>query len=70
MRRPYGATADALLLQQVAFKCPSLDDVIEFCGCLVEVGAKIEYTVTHVNAIALYFYDPDGNRAEVYWVPA
>jgi catechol-2,3-dioxygenase len=61
------AAADALLLQQVAFKCPSLDDVIEFYGCQVEGVAKIEYTVTHGNAIAVYFYDPDGNRGEVYW---
>jgi catechol-2,3-dioxygenase len=61
------AAADARLLQQVAFKYPSLDGVIEFYGCLVEVGAKIEYTVTHGNAIAVYFHDPDGNRAEVYW---
>jgi catechol-2,3-dioxygenase len=28
---------------------------------------KIEYTITHSNAIAVYLYDPGGNRAEGYW---
>jgi catechol-2,3-dioxygenase len=61
------ASEDGLLLQQMSFKCPSLDDVIEFHRRLVETGAKIDYTVTHGNAIAVYFSDPEGNRAEVYW---
>lgn len=56
-----------LLLQQVSFKCPTLTDVIDFYRRLVEAGTRIEYTVTHGNAIGVYFYDPEGNRAEVYW---
>jgi catechol-2,3-dioxygenase len=34
---------------------------------LVAAGAPILYTVTHGNAIACYFRDPDGNICEVYW---
>lgn len=59
--------ADERWLQQISFKCPTLDDVIEFYRRLVETGTPIEYTVTHGNAIGVYFYDPEGNRAEVYW---
>ena len=28
---------------------------------------KIERIVTHGNAFGIYFRDPEGNRAEVYW---
>jgi catechol-2,3-dioxygenase len=55
------------VLQQVSFKCSSLDDVIGYYRRFKETGTKIQYTVTHGNAIGVYFYDPDGNRCEVYW---
>ena len=58
---------DELWLQQISFKCPTLRDVIDFHRRLVETDTRIEYTVTHGNAIGVYFYDPEGNRAEVYW---
>jgi catechol-2,3-dioxygenase len=58
---------DALVLQQISFRCPTLDDVVAFYQRLIAAGTKIEYTVTHGNAIGVYFYDPEGNRAEVYW---
>jgi hypothetical protein len=59
--------SEVLVLQQISFRCPTLDDVIDFYQRLVDAGTKIEYTVTHGNAIGVYFYDPEGNRAEVYW---
>jgi catechol 2,3-dioxygenase-like lactoylglutathione lyase family enzyme len=64
-----GRTAgrDELLLQQISFRCPSLADVKEYYDRLVAAGVRIEYTVTHGNAIGVYFYDPEGNRLEVYW---
>ncbi|GAB3364747.1 VOC family protein [Modestobacter lapidis] len=61
------AAAGELWLQQISFRCSTLEDVIEFHQRFVEHGVKIEYTVTHGNAIGVYFYDPDGNRCEVYW---
>jgi hypothetical protein len=33
----------------------------------VAAGAPILYTVTHGNAVACYFRDPDDNICEVYW---
>ncbi|WP_155054423.1 VOC family protein [Streptomyces blattellae] len=64
-----GRTAEpgAMLLQQISFRCPTLQDVIDFYRKLVAEGVRFEYTVTHGNAIGVYFYDPEGNRLELYW---
>ncbi|MEU9342682.1 VOC family protein [Streptomyces sp. NPDC048278] len=64
-----GRTADrgTMLLQQISFRCPTLEDVIGFYRRLVAQNVPIEYTVTHGNAIGVYFYDPEGNRCELYW---
>ena len=67
------AAADTTLLQQVSFRATSLDDVKRVHQNLCDSGARIQYVVTHGNAIGVYFFDPDGNRCEVYWptgVPA
>lgn len=61
------APAGTKILQQVAFRCESLSDVIGFWRRLVEHDANIIYTSTHGNAISCYFQDPDGNTLEVYW---
>ena len=58
--------ADALVLQQVSFRCDTLDDVIGFYHRLREHGVEIDVTGTHGNAITLYFFDPEDNRCEVY----
>ncbi|WP_329025935.1 VOC family protein [Streptomyces sp. NBC_00690] len=56
-----------LWLQQISFRCPSLEDVLAYYQRFREHNVRIEYTVTHGNAIGVYFFDPDGNRCEVYW---
>lgn len=61
------APADAKLVQQVAFRCKSLEDVIEVHQKLRRAKVKIDMTVSHGNAVGVYFYDPDGNRCEMYW---
>jgi catechol-2,3-dioxygenase len=58
---------DALLLQQVSFRCDSLDDVIGFYQRLKERDVEFDMIVSHGNAVGLYFRDPEGNRCEVYW---
>jgi catechol-2,3-dioxygenase len=55
------------VLQQVSFRCSTLDDVIGYFQRFVTTGTEIQYAVTHGNAIGVYFFDPDGNRCEVYW---
>jgi catechol 2,3-dioxygenase-like lactoylglutathione lyase family enzyme len=56
-----------VLLQQVSFRCDTVEEVMAFHQRLKQAGVKIEQVVTHGNAIGVYFFDPDGNRFEVYW---
>jgi catechol-2,3-dioxygenase len=56
-----------LMLQQVSFHCSELDDMIAYDRRFREHGVHIDMVVTHGNAIGIYFYDPEGNRCEVYW---
>ena len=55
------------LLQQIAFRCAALADVIEYWKRFKANQVKIMYTITHGNAISCYFKDPDDNILEVYW---
>ncbi|HKN02155.1 MAG TPA: VOC family protein [Candidatus Binataceae bacterium] len=58
---------EARVLQQVSFRCNSLDDVIGFYRRLKQRGIKFDMVVSHGNAVGVYFYDPEGNRIETYW---
>ena len=58
---------NAQLLQQVSFRCDSLDDVIGYYRTFREHQVPIDMIVSHGNAVGLYFRDPEGNRCEVYW---
>ena len=46
----------------------SLDDLRAFRRRLVAEGYRIEGVVNHASAIGCYFFDPEGNRTEVFWV--
>lgn len=59
--------ADGALIQQISFRCPQLSDVIGFYRRLVAENARFDMIVSHGNAVGVYFYDPEGNRCEVYW---
>ena len=61
------SSRDALMVQQIAWRCDSLDDVIAFHYRLKECNVTLDMEVSHGNAIGIYFYDPEGNRNEVYW---
>ena len=61
------APRDAMVVQQVSFRCNSLEDIRQYHQRFQERNVPIEYEVHHGNAVAIYFYDPDGNRCEVYW---
>ena len=58
---------DALLLQQVSFRCNSLEDVIGYYKRFKQHNVQFDMIVSHGNAVGLYFRDPEGNRCEVYW---
>lgn len=62
------AADDAKLIQQISLRVASLDDLRIFRRRLVAEGYRIEGVVNHASAIGCYFFDPEGNRTEVFWV--
>jgi catechol-2,3-dioxygenase len=61
------AAADARLIQQVSFRCAELEDVLGFYQRFRKHDVTLDMVVSHGNAVGVYFYDPEGNRCEVYW---
>jgi catechol-2,3-dioxygenase len=57
----------AMMLQQISFRCNTLADVLEFYARFKAERVIFDQVVTHGNAIGVYFFDPEGNRCEVYW---
>jgi catechol-2,3-dioxygenase len=57
---------DAHVVQQVSFRCASLGDVTGYHRLLQERSVDLDMVVSHGNAIGVYFFDPEGNRVEVY----
>ena len=55
------------LVQQISFKVASIDDLKSFHSRLVGEGVQVEQIVSHGNALGLYFFDPEGNRVELYY---
>lgn len=54
-------------IQQISFAVDSLSAVLNYRARLADYGATIDSELSHGNAVGLYFYDPEGNRIEVYW---
>jgi catechol-2,3-dioxygenase len=61
------ATQDVKLIQQVSFRVNHLPDLIEFHQKFIEHDVVFDMVVSHGNAFGIYFFDPEGNRCEVYW---
>jgi catechol-2,3-dioxygenase len=59
---------DPHLIQQISMRVAMLDDLRSFRRLLVAEGYRIEGVVNHASAIGCYFFDPEGNRTEVFWV--
>src|ERR687885_1883918 len=62
-----GGRGDGKVMQQLSFRTGSVGEVREYWRRLVAEGARIAETITHGNAVSVYFYDPEGNRLEIYW---
>jgi catechol-2,3-dioxygenase len=60
------AMPDTKLVQQVSFRVDSVESLLEFHRRFKEAGVKVQQEVTHGNAYGIYFWDPEGNRIEVY----
>jgi catechol 2,3-dioxygenase-like lactoylglutathione lyase family enzyme len=59
---------DPQLIQQISMRVGSLDDLRAFHRRLRAEGYRIERVVNHASAIGCYFFDPEGNRTEVFWL--
>jgi catechol 2,3-dioxygenase len=59
---------DPHLIQQISMRVATLDDLREFHRRLRTEGYRIERVVNHASAIGCYFFDPEGNRTEVFWL--
>ena len=58
---------DAKVIQQLSFKVPTIQDLREYRRRLLDEGITIERIVSHGNAFGIYFFDPEGNRCELYY---
>ena len=63
----FGSRGEKTCVQQISFSCESPEDVLGYYRRFKEHGVKFDRVVSHGNAIGLYFFDPEGNRCEVYW---
>lgn len=51
---------------QISWRVESLEDLRAFHRRFEEEGVRVQQEVTHGNAFGIYFFDPEGNRNEVY----
>ncbi|WP_200309303.1 VOC family protein [Streptomyces adelaidensis] len=66
LQRGRTAMQGAKLTHQVSWRVDSLETVIDFHHRFRDEGIEVQQEVTHGNAIGIYFFDPEGNRNEVY----
>jgi catechol 2,3-dioxygenase-like lactoylglutathione lyase family enzyme len=62
------ASEDPHLIHQISMRVSSLADVKDFYRRIKEQGYKIQRTVSHASAVGCYFYDPEDNVNEVFWL--
>lgn len=60
------APAGVKLVQQISFRVDDVDTLLAFHRRFRDAGVEIQQEVTHGNAYGIYFWDPEGNRIEVY----
>ena len=61
------ASADSKLVQQISFIVPTIDDLREYHLRLQAENVRIDRIVSHGIAFGMYFFDPEGNRVELYY---
>jgi catechol 2,3-dioxygenase-like lactoylglutathione lyase family enzyme len=60
------APLGTLTTHQVSWRVDSLETIVEYHHRFRQAGVDVQQEVTHGNAIGIYFFDPEGNRNEVY----
>ena len=58
---------DTRVVHQLSWRLGSAAALREFDRRLSAFAVPVQQRVTHGNALGIYFFDPEGNRNEVYW---
>jgi catechol-2,3-dioxygenase len=56
------------LIHQISLRVETLEDLRAFRRRLLAEGYRIDQIVNHGSALGCYFFDPEGNRTEVFWL--
>jgi catechol 2,3-dioxygenase-like lactoylglutathione lyase family enzyme len=59
---------DPHLINQISLRVATLADLRDFYRRIQDAGLEIDEVVSHCSAIGCYFFDPEGNRTEVFWL--
>jgi catechol 2,3-dioxygenase-like lactoylglutathione lyase family enzyme len=62
------ADDDPHLIHQISLRVDSLESLRDYHRRLVAGGYRIDQVVCHGSALGCYFFDPEGNRTEVFWL--
>jgi catechol-2,3-dioxygenase len=55
------------MVQQISWHVDSVEALQGFHRLFKDRGVRVQREVTHGNALSIYFFDPEGNRNEVYF---
>jgi catechol 2,3-dioxygenase-like lactoylglutathione lyase family enzyme len=66
LQRGRTAPPGSKLTHQVSWRVDSIETILEFHRRFRAEGIDVQQEVSHGNAIGIYFFDPEGNRNEVY----
>lgn len=56
------------LIDQISLQVATLADLRDFHQRIQQAGLRIDHLVSHCSAVGCYFFDPEGNRTEVFWL--
>ena len=66
-KAPEGAEMGKLGLNHIAFQIEGGEtELRQLYGRILQHGAKVDYTTDHGMTHSVYFFDPDGNRLEIF----
>jgi catechol 2,3-dioxygenase len=66
-KAPEGAERGELGLNHIALQIDGGEtELRQLYGRLVQQGAKVDFTTDHGMTHSVYFFDPDGNRLEIF----
>ena len=66
LQRGRTAPAGLMLSHQISWRVDSVETLQAYHHRFKAEGIRVQQEVTHGNAYGIYFFDPEGNRGEVY----